>query len=118
MRVGSASAFTVAASGCASSTGGETGTVEHGDVITAELSSAVSVSWTRLHEGQAYIVLTFTIAPSVGAGGWVGFGFGESMLTAQIALLTLPSHGTATVEDVSASAGYTLPTSTGLRGSS
>jgi hypothetical protein len=45
----------------------------------------------------------------IGGEGWVGLGFGSSMLTSEIALVMLSRSAGATVADVSAQDGYAAP---------
>ena len=77
------------------------------------ISEALTLRWdpAPLRTGNAtQLNLTFEVALSaVGGDGWVGFGFGESMVEAQLLRVVLPAGGPATIEDLSAVDGYAAP---------
>jgi len=75
------------------------------------LSPALVLHWDPqpLYLGTATVLnLTLEVALSaIGGEGWIGLGFGDSMITAQLSMTMLPAGQPASVRDLYAFDGYT-----------
>ena len=77
------------------------------------LSPALVLHWDPqpLYLGTTTVLnLTLEVALSViGGEGWIGLGFGDSMITAQLSMTMLPAGQPASVRDLYAFDGYAAP---------
>lgn len=81
------------------------------------ISPALALHWDSAalrspNATQLNLTLEVTLS-AVGGEGWIGLGFGESMVTAELAMAILPVGGRASVADLFAFDGYAAPSPVG-----
>jgi len=80
---------------------------------SARISHALAIHWDSrpLVLGSATLLnITLEVSLSgIDGEGWIGLGFGDSMVTAQLSMTMLPIGAPATVSDLFAFDGYSAP---------
>jgi hypothetical protein len=83
-------------------------------ILSVRLSPALTLEWDAsplIDHTASFLNITLAVSMSaIGGEGWVGLGFGSSMLSSEIALVMLPADSAASVTEVVAADGYAPPT--------